>query len=134
MILCTSLSKDNLHHDTKVKSVLSKYWNYREANPQFWDNLQETYKCCGIMDSSEWDCIPKSCYRTQTTWMIFKRTTYCDYPHETGCFCVILKYLNEMTAWFKMIALSFVTLGIVAIVGILLIGFTCLVFRKTNIF
>lgn len=135
IILCNSLSKESPHHATKVKSMLSTYWNERESYPQFWDNLQTTYQCCGENDSSDWEnCIPKSCYQSHTTWLIWRKIVTYNFPHENGCLSVIVNYLNEMTHWFKLIAISFISLGCIGIAVLLVIGFTSLALHNRNLF
>lgn len=135
IILYYSISKDSAQNETKVKSILSTYWTERESNPQFWDNLQTTYECCGEYDSSDWGaCIPKSCYQSRTTWLIWKNIVTCGFPHKNGCLGVIVNYLNEMTGWFQLTAITFISLGCFGITTMLIIGFTSLALHKRNLF
>lgn len=127
MILSNSLWKDNSQQNAKVKSILTSYWNDRESYPLFWNNLQTTYECCGVNGSLDWEwSVPLSCYQTQTTCLIWRKTVTRRYPHENGCYRVIVEYLQEITSWFKFIGLGFVSLGVFGIVGMLLSG--CLYF------
>ncbi len=135
MIVNNSISNDDINRNAKVKSILNNYWTDREFNSHFWNTLQSTYKCCGVNGSGDWKpCVPLSCYQTQSTWLqTWKQTVSCPYPHENGCYNVIVKYLDEIMGWFKIIGLVFVSLGVFEIVGMLLTLFlSSIIFQKKN--
>lgn len=133
MIINDSFTKDGLHRNDKVESILTKYWRDRDTYPEFWSALQSKHECCGINGSNDYgSSVPLSCYQTQRTWLIWKQTlTFCN-VHENGCYHVIVNYLNDLAYWFKLIGISFVSFGVFSIVGMLLTLFLYLLFGPTT--
>lgn len=128
MILINSYPTDL---NAQAGSILNEYWNDRESYPRFWNDLQSTYKCCGLTGIQDWGYfVPTSCYQTQTTWLIWKKTVTCPDFHPNGCYSVILKYLEEMARWFKFFGLIFVSLGGFSIVTMLLITIAYFIFDQ----
>lgn len=133
MTITNSLSEEGFHQKTKLQSILQQYWYDRESYPNFWNDLQRNYKCCGVHGSSDWELsIPKSCYQTDRSWLIWKNAVTCRFAHQDGCYCAIVKYLVEMTSWFKLVGMIFVSIGVFGIFGMFLTGFLYSVFHHQN--
>lgn len=85
ILLRNSLSRESSHHNTKIYSILNKYWIDRDYgyDSYFWDNLQSIYKCCGVNNCSDWESeVPESCYQNRSDWMIRLRRSSCNFAYR----------------------------------------------------
>lgn len=132
--LNNSFSKNGCYHKRNIGTTLTKYWNDRESYKKFWNNVQTTFKCCGLNGSDDWQsAIPLSCYQTKTTWLIWNRIVTFHHVHENGCYWVLLQCLEEMMSWFTFIGFTFISFGVFGIVGMLLISFMYLLYHQKKV-
>lgn len=133
MAVTNSLSDDGFHQNAKLQTMLHQYWDERESYPNFWNDLQKNYKCCGVHGSRDWESsIPRSCYQSDSTWLMWKKTFTYGYAHQDGCYCAIVKYLVKMTSWFKFFGMVFVSFGVFGILAMFLTVFLYAIFHHQN--